>query len=262
MRRLEEEIDRLKQAHGYRNLKPAQGRDFTSNDYLGFARHPALREAAMRALGHDGVIGAAGSRLLRGNHPLHEALERRAAEFFACGAALYFGSGYLANLALFTTLPGRHDAVVFDEAIHASMKEGIHAGVAERYRARHNDLESFAENLKRARENGADALWIAVEGVYSMDGDLAPLPQLAALAHEHDATLIVDEAHATGIFGPTGRGVSEGLRPERVIALHTCGKALGVAGALVCGPAIVVEYLINRARPFIYSTAPAPLLAA
>jgi 8-amino-7-oxononanoate synthase len=262
MQRLADEIRKLKAGSLYRTLRVAQGIDFTSNDYLGLAEHPALADAAIAAIESEGVLGAAGSRLLGGNHPLHEALERRAAEFFRSEAALYFGSGYLANLALFTTLCARHDAVIFDDAVHASMKEGIHAAAVERYRARHNDLGSFAENLKRAREKSTGALWLAVESVYSMDGDFAPLTELAALAREHDATLIVDEAHATGIFGPDGRGLGEGLAQERVISLHTCGKALGVAGALVAAPAIVVEYLINKARPFIFSTAPPPMLAA
>jgi 8-amino-7-oxononanoate synthase len=262
MGRLEEELARLRSAHGFRALKQARGRDFTSNDYLGLARHPAIREAVVAAIDADGAVGAGGSRLLRGNHPQHEFLEQRAAQFFGSEAALFLGSGYLANLALFTTLPARHDAVIFDEAIHASMKEGLHAGTAERYRAQHNDPDSFAQNLRRAREKGAQGLWIAVESVYSMDGDFAPLGDLLAFAEEYDATLIVDEAHATGIFGATGRGCAESLSAERVIALHTCGKALGVAGALVTAPRIVVDYLINKARPFIYSTALPPLIAA
>jgi 8-amino-7-oxononanoate synthase len=262
MRRLEEEIERLKAAHSYRTLKPASGIDFTSNDYLGFARHPAIREAAITAIDAEGIVGASGSRLLRGHHPLHEQLERRAADFFACEATLYFSSGYLANLALFTTLCDRHDAIIYDEAIHASAKEGIHAAPADRYRAVHNDLNSFDDNLSRARARTKGALWIAVESVYSMEGDIAPLDALITLAEAHDAKLIVDEAHATGIFGRNGRGVSEGRPASRLIAVHTCGKALGVAGALICASSVIVDYLINRARPFIYSTAPPPLLAA
>ena len=266
MERFSDEIERLKAAHGYRALCPAAGIDFASNDYLGLAAHPALREAAKNALDAYDVVGAGGARLLRGNHPLHEMLEARAAEFFSAPAALYFGSGYLANLALFSALCGRHDAIIFDEQIHASMKEGIHAAPAARYRARHNDISSFEENLKKAREGKSQAIWIAVESLYSMDGDLAPLSDLAQLARSYGATLVIDEAHATGIFGKTGRGLSEDLNPKfndvEIIAVHTCGKALGVAGALVCGSASVIDYLINKARPFIYSTAPPPLLAA
>jgi 8-amino-7-oxononanoate synthase len=262
MDRFAAEIERLKAAHSYRTLRPASGLDFTSNDYLGLAAHPALRETAKKALDEYGIVGAGGSRLLRGHHPLHEALENRAAAFFGCEKTLYFGSGYLANLALFSALCGRRDAVVFDETIHASMKEGIHASTAERYRAKHNELSSFEENLKKAREANHQSIWIAVESLYSMDGDFAPLGELAALARKYDATLIIDEAHSTGVFGESGRGLSEALNEANAITVHTCGKALGVVGALVCGPASTIDFLINKARPFIYSTAPPPMLAA
>jgi 8-amino-7-oxononanoate synthase len=142
------------------------------------------------------------------------------------------------------------------------MKEGIHAAPAERYRAEHNDLDSVEDCLKRARGSTVRDIWIAVESVFSMDGDLAPLAELQSLAERYDATLIVDEAHATGVFGTGGRGLCEALPADRLITVHTCGKALGVAGALVCASRVVIDYLINKARPFIYSTAPPPLLAA
>ena len=257
MERLKAEIERLRQAHSYRALKTASGRDFTSNDYLGLAAHPALREAAKAALDEYGVVGAGGSRLLRGHH-----LEERAAEFFQSPKALYFGSGYLANLALFSTLPDRHDAVIFDEFVHASMKEGIHAGVGARFKVPHNDVAAFRDNLARARTRGAKGLWIAVESVYSMDGDFAPLKELADLAQEFNATLIVDEAHATGVFGATGRGLCEGLTHVSLIGVHTCGKSLGVSGALVSASELIVDYLVNKARPFVYATASPPLLPA
>jgi 8-amino-7-oxononanoate synthase len=266
MDRFAVEIERLKATNSYRTLRPASGLDFTSNDYLGLAAHPALREAAKKALDEYGIVGVGGSRLLRGHHPLHAALETHAADFFACEKTLYFSSGYLANLALFSTLCGRRDAVVFDETIHASMKEGIHTSPADRYRARHNDISSFEENLKKAHEENHQSIWIAVESLYSMDGDFAPLDELAMLARNYDATLIIDEAHSTGVFGKTGRGLSEGLGAGlsnlNTITVHTCGKALGVAGALVCGSALTIDFLINKARPFIFSTAPPPMLAA
>lgn len=221
-----------------------------------------MAEAAREALDAGDCFGAAGSRLLRGHHRDHQELEAFAATFFAAEKALYMSTGFVANYALFTTLAQRGDAIVFDEWIHASAKEGIHASHARRYKARHNDIASFADAAWRARRRGARQLWITVESVYSMDGDLAPVPELIALAEEVDAILIVDEAHATGIFGPRGRGLSEGFEGERLITLHTCGKALGCAGALICGPGVVIDYLINAARPFIYSTAPPPLVAA
>ncbi|MBL8659306.1 MAG: aminotransferase class I/II-fold pyridoxal phosphate-dependent enzyme [Rhodospirillales bacterium] len=171
-------------------------------------------------------------------------------------------TGFIANYTLFTALPTRHDAIVFDEWIHASARDGIQASPARRYKARHNDLDSFADAIGRARRRGARQVWITVESVYSMDGDLAPIGDLMGLARASDAMLIVDEAHATGVFGASGRGLCEGLEGEGLITLHTCGKALGAAGALVCGPSAVIDYLINTARPFIYSTAPPPLVAA
>lgn len=256
------ELARLKETSRERTLTLPRGIDFTSNDYLGFARHPALREAAVAAVQEQGFVGAGGSRLLRGHHDAHEQLERFAAAFFRVEKALYMGGGFVANYTLFTTLAGRHDAVIFDERIHASVKEGIHASAAERYRVRHNDIEDFASAIRRARAQGARRIFVAVESVYSMDGDLAPLAELSELAHQNDAMLVVDEAHATGVFGATGRGLGEGLEQAHWISLHTCGKALGVFGALICAPAEIIDYLINKARPFIYSTAPPPHLAA
>jgi 8-amino-7-oxononanoate synthase len=262
MQRLAREIERLKSEFRHRSLSLPRGIDFTSNDYLGLARHPALRRAVLDALDAGAPAGSAGSRLLRGHHPEHAELESLAAGFFGCERALYFSTGFLANFALFTTLPHRHDAIVFDEFVHASVKEGVHAAHASHIKVRHNDVGAFEDAIVRARRLGTRGVWIAAESVYSMDGDVAPVQDLHALAHAHDAVLIVDEAHASGIFGPTGRGFTEGRYDERLITLHTCGKALGVAGGLVCGPAVAMEYLINAARPFIYSTAPPPYVAA
>jgi len=256
------ELERLRREHRHRSLALPAGKDFSSNDYLGFSRHPALREAVITALDEDGMVGAGGSRLLRGHHAAHARLEEFAAGYFGVEKALFFGSGFAANFALFTTLADRHDAVIFDEHIHASVKEGLHASPAQSYKAHHNDADSFAAEVRRAREKGAKRIFIAVESVYSMDGDLAPLVSLDKIAKEFDAALVVDEAHATGVFGPKGRGLGESLQGEHWISLHTCGKALGVAGALVCACGETIDYLVNRARPFIYSTAPPPMLAA
>ncbi len=262
MQRLTTEIERLKSGYRYRSLKLPHGIDFTSNDYLGLSSHPALRQAVVDALDRSHSVGAAGSRLLRGHHPEHAALESFAARFFGAERALYFSTGFLANFALFTTLPHRHDAVVFDEFVHASVKDGIHAGHAARYKVRHNDMNAFEDAIRRARTAGARNIWIAVESVYSMDGDQAPIAALRTLAARHEAMLIVDEAHGSGIFGANGRGLCEGLYNDHLIVLHTCGKALGVAGGLLCAPAVIIEYMINAARPFIYSTAPPPYVAA
>jgi 8-amino-7-oxononanoate synthase len=262
MQRLAQELSRLKDGFRQRSLSLPCGIDFTSNDYLGLSRHPALRRAVLDALDADARAGSAGSRLLRGHHPEHAELESFAAGFFGAERTLYFSTGFLANFALFTTLPHRHDAIVFDELVHASVKEGVHAAHASHIKVPHNDVGAFEEAIVRARRAGARDVWIAIESVYSMDGDIAPVDDLHALARIHDAVLVVDEAHASGIFGPTGRGFTEGRYDERLIVLHTCGKALGVAGGLLCGPAVAMEYLINAARPFIYSTAPPPYVAA
>lgn len=247
-----------------RALAPRTGADFTSNDYLGLAASGALIQAARAALDRGVAIGAGGSRLLRGNDPEHEALEAEAAAYFGAEAALFFGGGFMANFAVFSTLPDRGDLVVHDELIHASVHDGLRAGRAERVAARHNDPQAFEDAITRWRgDGGVGRPWIAVESLYSMDGDRAPLDALAAIADRHDAVLVVDEAHASGVHGPDGRGLGAHLegRPN-VITLHTCGKALGVMGALVLAPRLVRDVLVNRARPFIYATAPSPLVAA
>jgi 8-amino-7-oxononanoate synthase len=247
-----------------RALAPPHGVDFTSNDYLALAVSPRLKAAIAAALGRGVPVGAGGSRLLRGNHPEHEALEAEAAEFFGTERTLFFGSGYAANIALFSSLPQRDDIIVHDTLIHASVHEGIAASKAQAVAARHNDVDAFADAIRRWRNAGGTGHpWIAVESLYSMDGDQAPLAELAALTDEHDGFLVVDEAHATGVFGPDGRGFSALLEgQDNIVVLHTCGKALGVSGALLGANTILCDYLVNRARGFIYSTAPSPLTAA
>lgn len=245
-----------------RRLVPASGVDFSSNDYLGLARHDGIRRGLVAALDGGLALGAGGSRLLRGNHPAHESLESFAAGFFGAESALFMGSGYLANLSVFTALLQRGDAIVADERIHASVKEGIHASDAKRAKFAHNDAGACEDAVKLARANGAKGVWIAAESVYSMDGDVAPLDDLMGIADRHDAFLVVDEAHATGVHGPGGRGLAARFEGRgNVIAVHTCGKALGQAGALVTLPATLKDYLINCARAFVYTTAPPPLAA-
>ena len=257
------DLSRLAERSRLRRLIPRSGVDFSSNDYLGLSHSPRLRDAAVRAL-HDGVaIGSGGSRLLRGNDDEHRRLEEQAAAFFGCEAALFFGSGFAANTALFATLPQKGDLVVYDALVHASAHEGMRLGRAHTTVAPHNDVQAFDDAIARWRsEGGSGTPWIAVESLYSMDGDFAPLDDFMALADRHQAMLVIDEAHATGIFGATGRGKAEHLQGrENVITLHTCGKALGCEGALLCGPQIVRDFLINRGRGFIFSTAPSPLMA-
>ncbi|MBH1991546.1 MAG: 8-amino-7-oxononanoate synthase [Sphingomonadaceae bacterium] len=246
-----------------RRLIPRAGRDFASNDYLGLSGDPIIAQAVADAIARGVPVGSGGSRLLRGNAPEHEGLEAKAADFFRTQAALFVANGFVANLALFATLPQRGDLIVADELIHASAHDGIRMSKASAVFARHNDVQSFADLIAAFRaEGGTGRIWIAVETLYSMDGDMAPLTDLARLAASSGAMLLLDEAHGTGVFGPAGRGLSAGLDGlHNVITLHTCGKAMGVEGALICGPRIHIDYLINRARPFIFSTAPSPLMA-
>jgi 8-amino-7-oxononanoate synthase len=246
-----------------RRLVPRAGRDFASNDYLGLASDPMIGQAVADAVARGVPVGSGGSRLLRGNAPEHEGLEAKAAAFFRTQAALFLANGFAANSALFSTLPQRGDLIVADELIHASVQDGIRLSKSAAVFARHNDVQSFADLITAWRgEGGKGRIWIAVETLYSMDGDTAPLADLAKLAAQHDAMLILDEAHGTGVSGPSGRGLSAGFDGlHNVVTLHTCGKAMGVEGALICGPQIIIDYLINRARAFIFSTAPSPLMA-
>ena len=247
-----------------RSLSPRTGADFSSNDYLGLARSQTLAGAAQDALDRGVAIGSGGSRLLRGNDPEHEALETEAATFFGCERALFFASGFAANAVIFSTLPQRGDLVVYDELIHASAHEGMRLGRAEAVAVVHNRADAFDGAIRRWRAaGGTGRAWIAVESLYSMDGDAAPLEELAAVARLNDAVLLIDEAHATGVFGPDGRGLAAAFDgQDNVIVVRTCGKAVGVEGALVCAPAIVADFIVNRGRGFIFTTAPSPLITA
>jgi 8-amino-7-oxononanoate synthase len=254
------ELEQLKVLGRYRSLTLPVGIDFSSNDYLGLSSHPALRLAAIEALQNGIEIGAAGSRLLRGHRQAHAELESFAARHYECPRTLFFANGFQANYALITTLIDRHDVVIYDALCHASMRDGLHAAHCKTIRVAHNDLNAFEDALKTPRSADSQ-LWILAESVYSMEGDIAPVEALLNLAEKYDAILMIDEAHGTGVRGPSGRGECEGLAHDRLITLHTCGKALGVAGALVCASDRIIDYLINAARPFIYSTAPMPLQA-
>jgi 8-amino-7-oxononanoate synthase len=246
-----------------RALAPRAGLDFSSNDYLGLAASARMCTALSTALARGTAIGAGGSRLLRGNHPEHEELEAAAAAFFHAERTLFFSSGYAANSALFATLPQSDDLVILDERIHASSREGVRAGRATSVESLHNDVASVEDAIGAWRAGGGlGQIWIAAESLYSMDGDRAPLSDLMTLADKHAAFLVIDEAHATGVFGPDGRGLAASFEGrDNVIVLHTCGKALGGAGALLSLPRTLRDFLVNRCRPFIFSTAPSPLMA-
>ncbi|MET4260893.1 8-amino-7-oxononanoate synthase [Bradyrhizobium sp. S3.12.5] len=253
----------LKEDDRLRGLKPRGGIDFTSNDYLALASAPRIKKAISAALEAGTPIGAGGSRLLRGNCEEHEALEAEAARFFGAETALFFGGGYVANFAVLTTLPQRDDLLVLDSLVHASIHEGARAGRADSRISEHNDPESVESTIREWRaKGGVGRVWIVVESLYSMDGDFAPLKDLVAIADRYDAFLMVDEAHATGVYGEQGRGLTAPYeKRENVLVLHTCGKALGAAGALLTGARALRDFLVNRCRPFIFATAPSPLMA-
>jgi 8-amino-7-oxononanoate synthase len=246
-----------------RVLQPRSGIDFSSNDYLGLANDPAIAQAVGQAVARGVPVGAGGSRLLRGNAPEHAQLEAQAAAFFGAEAALYLANGFAGNVALIAALPRPGDLIVADALIHASVHDGLVHSRADHVFAQHNDAQAFADAIMAWRNAGGTGRpWIVAETLYSMDGDLAPVDALAAVAAQHDAMLILDEAHATGVFGQDGRGVAAHLAgAENLITLHTCGKALGVEGALVCGSRVLIDILINKARQFVFSTAPSPLMA-
>jgi 8-amino-7-oxononanoate synthase len=227
-----------------------------SNNYLGLADHPRVREAAAEAAARWGA-GAGASRLISGNMEPHRQLEAGLAEFAGYQAALLFGSGYLANTGTIAALAGRGEVVFSDELNHASIIDGCRLSAADTFVYRHADLDHLCWGLERA---GGRAALIVSDGLFSMDGDLAPVADLLELARRHGCRLLIDEAHATGALGPGGRGTvaAAGLSGEVDVVIGTLGKALGSYGAYVCAGAEMVDFLVNSARPFIFSTAPPP----
>ena len=243
-----------------RRLHPPAGVDLCSNDYLGLADHPAVRARLAEAVQIHGC-GSTGSRLLRGHRDSFEAVEHRFAAFKGTEAALYFGSGYAANVGVLSTFLEEGDVVFSDELNHASLIDGIRLGRARKVVFSHGDVRA----LERAIAATQDARqgFLVTESLFSMEGDFAPLTEYAALCRATGTALIVDEAHAVGIYGERGSGLIEeaGCGDAVFLSVNTAGKALGVAGAFVAGPGWAIDYLVQRARSFIFSTAPPPALA-
>ncbi len=277
MSEIEQRLGELEQLGLYRRLRLVSGPQgptvlidgkpvllLCSNNYLGLADHPRVREAAAEAAMRWGV-GAGASRLVSGTMTIHRRLEESLAEFKGSESCLLFGSGYLANIGVIGALAGRGDAVFSDELNHASIVDGCRLSRAEVVVYRHRDVEHLDWCLrKHGRRDGAARQLVVTDSVFSMDGDVAPLEEIAELAAAHGARVMVDEAHATGSLGPGGRGaVAEaGIESEIDVIVGTLGKALGSYGAYVCASAEMVRYLINTARSLIYSTAPSPPAAA
>lgn len=262
-RSLESELREIEARGQLRSLEIPAGINFCSNDYLGLATKPALRDAVMDAVARAERVGSTGSRLLAGNAREWEELEREFADFAGTPAALYFTSGYAANVGLLDAVARRGDIIFSDAANHASLIDGARISGAGKVVFPHGDWEALELALQdRAGQPGRKL--VVTESVFSMDGDLAPLREMTTVAKRYGAEMIVDEAHATGAFGPQGRGrlAELGLENEIFAVVHMCGKALASAGAFVCGSAMLKTYLINRARTFLFNTALPPYFAA
>lgn len=227
--------------------------DFCSNDYLGLARRRELHQRIEERQKKDATIGSTGSRLLTGNSPFAEDLEKFLADLFGGERALIFNSGYTANLALLSAIPQKGDAIIMDELSHASIREGTRLSLAERLIFKHNDIDDLRDKLKSSHGEK----FVVVESVYSMDGDKAPIQELTTLCRQHNANLMIDEAHSTGVFGQKGNGLvcELGLEKEFLARVYTFGKGMGAHGACVVASHTLIDYLINYASPFIFTTA-------
>ena len=256
--RLAATLAELRGAGLLRQMRLPVGIDLVSNDYLGLAEHPYLTEA-MRAAVANLPAGSGGSRLLRGHHEIFERIEERLASFTGSESALLFGSGYAANIGLLQAVVAPDDLIVSDERNHASLIDGIRLTKAATAVYPHQDLQALEAALSQSRRGRAIVI---TESVFSMDGDLTPLRDVCAIAERAGAVVIVDEAHATGMYGERGSGRVEelGLRDRIVATIHTGGKALGSGGAWVAGSRALRDVMVNRARSFIFSTAPLPVL--
>ncbi len=270
----DDNLNRLRAAGLLRQLRTVEGEQgpwvsvdgrrlllFSSNNYLGLANHPRVKAAAKAAIDRYGV-GAGAARLISGNTPLHDELERRLARLKGTEAALLFSSGYLANVGLPPTLVGPNDLIVADRLCHASLIDGCRLARATFRVYPHRDPDRLARLLSR-RWPGQQVL-IVTDGVFSMDGDIAPLPEIVALARRHEAIILLDDAHATGVLGRQGRGTMEHFQManETVIQMGTLGKAIGTYGAYVAGSRALITHLLNTARTFLYTTALPPAVVA
>ncbi|MDP7048166.1 MAG: 8-amino-7-oxononanoate synthase [Verrucomicrobiota bacterium] len=274
-KQLRSDLDAIRDAglwRGLRQVESAQaaritieGRDwinFSSNDYLGLASHPALGQAAREALEQFGT-GSGASRLICGSTQTHHELEAALAQWQGTEAALVFSSGFAAAQGVLTSLLGQGDVVILDKKAHASMIDAAKLSGATLRVFRHNDLENLEKRLQWAAEQGGRVL-LATESVFSMDGDCAPLAEMVELKERYGAWLMLDEAHAVGLHGPFGQGLAaaDGLAGRIEIRMGTLGKAVGAAGGFICGSGSLIELLVNKARSFIFSTAPSPAVSA
>ncbi|MDO9281617.1 MAG: 8-amino-7-oxononanoate synthase [Methylotenera sp.] len=251
-------LDSPQAEHIVANNKPYLS--FCSNDYLGLANHPDLITAMQQAAGDSGV-GSGASNLITGHHRYHDALEKQLAQFVDLPAALLFSTGYMANIGVIGALMGRGDAVFADKLNHACLNDGAYFSHAEFQRFPHNDVKALEKLLQAST---AKHKLIAADAVFSMDGDIAPIPEYLALCEKYDAYLYMDDAHGFGVLGKHGKGSLShfNLKSPRIIMMATLGKAAGVAGAFVAGEQVVIDYLIQKAKSYVYSTPAPPALSA
>ena len=254
-------IDQRKKEDAFRSLSLKNYIvDFYSNDYLGLAHNSQQREYAQTLLSREPQYnGSTGSRLLSGNYPLIEKAEEQLAAFHQAPKGLIFNSGYDANVGIFSSIPLKGDVVLYDQYIHASIRDGLQLTNAQSFKFKHNSLEDLREKLERF-SGKYTTIYIATEAVFSMDGDIPNLKEMVALSKQYQAYLIVDEAHSVGVFGERGEGLCQqlGIADEIFLRLITFGKGIGAHGAIALAQEPVIDYLINFARSFIYTTAPSP----
>lgn len=261
--KLEKSLENRKQEQAFRSLKRSSSLiDFSSNDYLGLASSEKIYNKAHEILRENKLLqnGATGSRLLSGNHALYDLTENYLAKFHQTEAALIFNSGYDANIGFFASVPKRGDLIFYDELVHASIRDGIGMSHAKSYKFDHNNIESLQNKLSKIEKTEDSELYIVIESVFSMDGDMAPLEDFAKISEEFGAFLIVDEAHATGIFGDKGEALVQelGIQHKVFARLNTFGKAPGCHGAVILGSKSLKDYLVNFSRSLIYTTALPP----
>lgn len=255
-KKLQQKLQHRKESNSLRSLKHQSNLiDFSSNDYLGFAKSEVIFEATHQFLiaKNSKVNGATGSRLLSGNHILYSELENFLAKFHNTESALVFNSGYDANLGFFSSVPSRNDLILYDEFIHASIRDGIQLSKAQSYKFKHNDTQHLEELLLRFK---GKEIYVVTESVFSMDGDTPNLAKMCEIIKKHKAFFIVDEAHALGVFGNSGAGLIQQLNLENEVfaRIITFGKALGCHGAVILGSKQLTQYLVNFSRSFIYTT--------
>lgn len=261
--KLSDKLNKRIQNNALRQLGSEQNLiDFASNDYLGFAQSETLFNETHSFLVQKNILqnGATGSRLLTGNHSLYSETETSIAQFHHSDSALLFNSGYDANLGFFSAVPQKGDCILYDELIHASIRDGIQLSNAHSYKFKHNDVEDLERLIDKVKATSSNSIYVVTETVFSMDGDTPPLTEMAELCQQHEVYFIVDEAHALGVFGEKGQGIIQMLEIENQIfaRIITFGKGLGCHGAVILGSEELKTYLVNFARSFIYTTGLSP----